>query len=398
MLLNNIDISVYKAKLLNKDIQTASVESYDEWLRNSLGPLYYGKKRSYKKITLQILIEDETDDKCLLDLGNISIQFEKCTIQFDDIYVLYDCITDTVSHTRLQKGYYRLDITLKSAYGYKPTEVMEMNHVKTINIPVSGNLETPAKVVITPGIDTVSVKLTGLTKLPITISNLYANAPVTIDGEKCVVTENDLDAIIAPASGANKWNYKKYNNFHFEESNVLGHHTPSYSDIPSDMPCLQRLITDGSDLVVNDGYNYIGHLKTAVNVSSSKTITFDFYHDDGCAVYLNGQNVYSIDHFQSPSDGTKANVSLNLSSGWNIIEFIWTQHFGPDGLWGIKNTIGSQVDQLNCYYAKGSELGIVNKFEDTDMWAFPTLQPGNNTIGIDVSTCLVDIYYKPKYK
>jgi phage-related protein len=38
-----------------------------------------------------------------------------------------------------------------------------------------------------------------------------------------------------------------------------------------------------------------------------------------------------------------------------------------------------------------------NKFSDTDMWEFPSLQPGNNTIATSTSNCTIQIQYKPRW-
>lgn len=39
----------------------------------------------------------------------------------------------------------------------------------------------------------------------------------------------------------------------------------------------------------------------------------------------------------------------------------------------------------------------VNKFGDTDMWDFPSLKPGSNTIKISRSDCNIKIKYKPRF-
>jgi phage-related protein len=39
----------------------------------------------------------------------------------------------------------------------------------------------------------------------------------------------------------------------------------------------------------------------------------------------------------------------------------------------------------------------VNKFSDCDIWEFPSLQPGSNTIGVSTSNCIVQIQYKPRW-
>ena len=38
-----------------------------------------------------------------------------------------------------------------------------------------------------------------------------------------------------------------------------------------------------------------------------------------------------------------------------------------------------------------------NKFKDTDMWEFPRLNPGKNTIKVSRSNCDISIKYKPRY-
>jgi phage-related protein len=43
-----------------------------------------------------------------------------------------------------------------------------------------------------------------------------------------------------------------------------------------------------------------------------------------------------------------------------------------------------------------TENGI-NKFGDTDMWEFPSLKPGANTITTSASNCTIQIQYKPRW-
>ena len=41
--------------------------------------------------------------------------------------------------------------------------------------------------------------------------------------------------------------------------------------------------------------------------------------------------------------------------------------------------------------------GVTNKFADADMWEFPSLLPGNNTLTFSSALCEVTIKYKPRY-
>ena len=400
MLINGIDISTYGATHLQHDIQTAEVITYQDWLRNAPNFIVTGQKETYKAITCEIGIKGTDDDDILQKIGSLIKLAEKCTIQFDDTVFLYDAILKVKDHKRLGYSHkiYALHIEWQSGYTYKPAITETLDHVATKSITVLGNLPTPAVVTITPTIDTISAILTGLTKNPITVSNLHANTPVIIDGEKCTVTEADIDTTLTVSSGVGKWNFRKYNivNFANPDSAVVDT-APTYASIPPGASYSQQLIADGTNLLMNIGYDYLGYLKTGVYLTAPKTIAFNFYHDDGCGIYLNGVLVYTKAGPKYSFNGAAA-VTLNLIAGWNIIEIIWIQHYGPDGIWNIIPTITSLVEQLNCFYSKSAGTpGVVNKFEDTDLWAFPTLQPEAVTVGISITTATVQIAYKPKF-
>lgn len=62
----------------------------------------------------------------------------------------------------------------------------------------------------------------------------------------------------------------------------------------------------------------------------------------------------------------------------------------------IKNLVASKKIIMN------GEDGIitvdgVNKYSDTEMWQFPSLKPGANTITVDKSSVDITIKYKPRY-
>lgn len=204
MQVNNIDIGSFKAQLLRKDIQTAEVIIYDDWLRQSLNPLYLGKKEKYKQIKLEFLVEDTTDENVLSNISNLVNQLEKCTLKFEDLSYYYDSFIVSKSHQRKALGKYLLNIELKSGYAYKQEVTETVNHVssKTINVP--GNINTPAILEITPGIDMIDLTVTGLGDT-FKISNLKANQKVIVDGENCLVTMN----------GANK--YSDFDGWEFPE-------------------------------------------------------------------------------------------------------------------------------------------------------------------------------------
>lgn len=194
MLVNGIDITTYHAKLLNKDIQTATITVFDDWLRKALNPLYLGMQETFKSIKLQFVVEDTTDDDCLMDISNLISQLKKCTVKFDDIDFYYDCTIANTDHGRLvEKGYFAVNVELKSGYAYGEEVTATINHVDHIDIYVLGNLPTPARITITVPINMSSFTITTTDTIfhwTITVNNLLANVPVIIDGELGTVLQN----------------------------------------------------------------------------------------------------------------------------------------------------------------------------------------------------------------
>ena len=202
MLVNGTDISVFHSTLLTKDIQTAEVTIFDDWLRQSLSPLYLGKQEKFKAIKLEFLIEDTSDYNCLTDIGNLIVQLEKCTLKFDDLAFYYNATIANKDHASLiQDGSYIAEspdnfaytqnVELKAQYAYLPTVTITLTGTSQ-TITVQGNLQTAVIVTLTPTINIASATLTGFGK-SITISNLHANIPVIIDGEQGLVTENGVN-------------------------------------------------------------------------------------------------------------------------------------------------------------------------------------------------------------
>lgn len=195
MLVDNIDITSFDAKLLTYDIQTVEIVTHDDWLRNALNPLYLGKQEKFNKITIQLVISDINDDGVLNNISNLVKQFEKCTIKFDDISFYYDCTIEYKLSERISNGFYLLDVELKSGYAYKVTTTETMDHVSSKTITVLGNLPTPAIVTVTTTINTSTLTLTGFTD-SIIINNLLANIPKIIDGEVYKVLQSGLNKFV----------------------------------------------------------------------------------------------------------------------------------------------------------------------------------------------------------
>lgn len=173
-------------------------------------------------------------------------------------------------------------------------------------------------------------------------STVVSNASKAIDAQSTATaaqnTANATNQQLDKDQGINKWLFKRYN------VTTPAGHIPTYDTVKSIQPSDRQLINDGALLVSGIGDNYIGHLKTAVYVNTAKNISFNFTHDDGANIYLNGVSVYS-------KGATTANVltTLPLKAGWNTIEYFWSEHTGGDGIYNISAPMNTLVDKMSCY-------------------------------------------------
>lgn len=215
MLVNNIYISNYNAKLTSKSIGIATVNVYDDWLKNAMSPIYFGKQETYKQIKLSFYIKNSDDNSALMDISNLCSQLEKCTIKFDNIDFLYDClISDTPDLQKLALGKYTLDVTLKAAYAYLPTISQTYNLTfngnkdSSIDVNIQGNIPVP--IIVTAKLissdtdqnlkfnvpDNADTSINGWIKNGFIIRPLYRNLELTVDSERCLVYQG-VDFLVA---------------------------------------------------------------------------------------------------------------------------------------------------------------------------------------------------------
>ena len=184
MLLNNVEIKSYSATLLTKDIQTAEIVTYQDWLRHAPSFIVQGQEEKYKAISCEFAVKGTNDDDLLAKISNLVKLAENCTIRFDGSAFLYDAIIKDKNHQRITGTLYRLHIEWQAGYAYQAEITETLNQVasKTINVP--GNLKTPAVIEITPTLNLATVTVAGMT-----VNNLTANQTVIINTEDFTVLQ-----------------------------------------------------------------------------------------------------------------------------------------------------------------------------------------------------------------
>lgn len=196
MKINNIDISTFKAKLMDRNIGSADFEIVNYWVKNSLNP-YINENctHSYKELTFTLDIICSNANELEIIKSNLIKQLRLSTIKFDDIdYEYIGFCSEVPKADYVMTGNEILNVKM---YVYcAGSEVAETaNRVSSKTISVSGNLNTPAIIEITPSINIIDITVTGLGD-PFTVKNLTTGQKVIVNGEDCTITQN----------GTNKYN------------------------------------------------------------------------------------------------------------------------------------------------------------------------------------------------
>ena len=194
MLINNIDISNFKAKLLERSIENPEFDINGFWLDNSREPFidrnfnYKFKKLSFK---LDILCKNSNELEVMK--SNLTKELAIATIKFDDIDFYYrGFVNGDISVNYIMPGNETLSINMLVIAESK--EIIDyMNGISTKNIKNNGNLEIPIVLEITPTISMQELNIQGLSESPIIIKNLEFNKKVIIDGELSKVTQENIN-------------------------------------------------------------------------------------------------------------------------------------------------------------------------------------------------------------
>lgn len=417
MTINGLDAASTYHMHIEQDlsISPATVITYNDWLRKARNPLFFGTQEQFIQITFTAVVEDLTDDLVIQDISALSKALEQCTIQFDGITRKYDCYSPSLTPTRWALGKQEIKVQLQSSYAY----LDYVTHTFSSNsgsISYEGNLNSPPIITLVSTSDLGSIQLSGLTDNSLTISNISANVPITIDSEKCTIMEPDIETFLHSSNAQNKWILKQYsisglfnpitmypysdNTFPIPDKTWLGtYKTRIYN---------QSLITDSENLFQSNATDYLGYLKTAVVLSKASSWDFYFYHDDSVNILVNGVSVFSHNRCED-GVGNPGHpfVTISLSQGINTIEIIWLQHVGASGVWGFAPPLststavsqdGGVIDaSKSCNTASTLQ---VNKFPDVNLYDFPEIAQGVNTFlitGANSGEISLSVKYKPKF-
>lgn len=133
----------------------------------------------------------------------------------------------------------------------------------------------------------------------------------------------------------NKWLFTRY-----DKAGLVSSMIPGFLDIVG-VAGTSSIVTDQANLVQNIGDSYIGQLRTVVNVVSTKTISITASHDDSAQIFVDGVSVYTRN-----SVASAVPISFQLTAGWHVLDFMWTEQAGGDGFFATTPLISSQVTSM----------------------------------------------------
>lgn len=195
MLINNIDINKFNARVLEVNIQNSSINNLKDFeCKNKLLPLFLDSKVELNLITVTLLVNSLDKNQYYLDKSNLlSNMIKPFEIYFKDRKLKFKCILNGNSdQASLRQIRGRLQL---SFIGYNiDEEVIEtINRIKNKAILGKGNTKVPCIVEITPIIDMIDLTITGLSEDPLIVKNLKGNKTVIIDGIKGTVTQDGIN-------------------------------------------------------------------------------------------------------------------------------------------------------------------------------------------------------------
>ena len=191
--INNVANTAFKAKLLDRQINSNEVITIDDWLDGAIQPTFVRQQEKFKEITMVVLIEgtDEEDAYKMFSMLTRELSFGE--LKFDDMSLTFKVmINGAVSPNRLKPNVFEVDYKLKSSYGMAQELSVNRNagagEIFTINI--AGTAETPCIIEITPTQSISSLTFEGFTDKPFTVKNIVSGQKVVINGETNAILMN----------------------------------------------------------------------------------------------------------------------------------------------------------------------------------------------------------------
>ena len=191
--INNVANTAFKAKLLDRQINSNEVITIDDWLDGAIQPTFVRQQEKFKEITMTVLIEGANEEDAYKMFSKLTRELSFGELKFDDISLTFKVmINGAVSPKRLKPNVFEVDYKLKSSYGMAGEQKVnrEAGAAATFSIKNAGTAETPCIIEITPTQSISSLTFEGFTDKPFTVKNIVSGQKVVINGETNAILMN----------------------------------------------------------------------------------------------------------------------------------------------------------------------------------------------------------------
>lgn len=207
MIINSKDMEIYKATLIDRQIDNHEIINVNDWLEGASSPVFHREYSKYKDIALVFVLVGDSEQEIRSNISKMVEEFKVATIKFKDIDYFYDThLEGFIEVDKLANRAYKVSIDTKAHKTYLPKETVSYEGRDNIEINVEGELETPVSLFIEPQKNIPTFTIDGLSDKPIVLKNLQLGHTYTIDGHTMRYLED----------GAN--NIKDYMGFKFPKA------------------------------------------------------------------------------------------------------------------------------------------------------------------------------------
>ena len=209
MYINDIDISNYGGKLLDRNISPNRVSQNYTWEYTLDSPTFYGSALDFKDVLLYVLFEADSEEVFLKNLGRVSEEFRHgAKVRFKNIdleYTMY--LTQKPDYDRLNNRFYKVSFVLDGNFGLGERKVQSGTNVSRLTITNNGVYASPAVLTVKPRVYQSTLTIQGFEKT-ISLDKINANDVIIINAETGQITINGNAGI------------SKYNSFYLPKAKV----------------------------------------------------------------------------------------------------------------------------------------------------------------------------------
>lgn len=191
--INNVANTAFKAKLLDRQINSNEVITIDDWLDGAIQPTFIRQQEKFKEITMVVLIEGTDEEDAYKMFSKLTRELSYGELKFDDMSLTFKVmINGAVSPKRLKPNVFEVSYKLKSSYGMAQEQTVNRSAgaAATFTINNAGTAETPCIIEITPTQNISSLTFEGFSDKPITVKNIVSGQKVVINGEANTILTN----------------------------------------------------------------------------------------------------------------------------------------------------------------------------------------------------------------